>query len=363
MNGATATSTVIGSHTDPMVSIELGSAQDEAAWSDFVEKSPEAAFFHHWAWGDVIREAYGYETIKLLAKRGDNIVGICPLVDVKSPIFGRSLISTAFTIGGGIAAADTEAAIALAAASIEIGKSKNVQYVELRSEKALLTAWHTKDSVYAGFCKTMPEERDARLAEIPRKRRAEIRKALNFAEEGRLTVRFGQDIHTFHRIYAESLRNLGTPMFSKKFAQLLIDKFSQNAEVAIVEGDGEPVAALLSFYFRDKVMPYYVGAIGNARPLRAFDFLYWSLMDRAAQIGGNVFDFGRSKTGTPHFQYKKLWGFEPEALAYQYALVKATDIPNVNPNNPKFRLVSETWKKLPLPIANIAGPLLARHLA
>ena len=363
MSVAAATSAAPVSETDQSVSVDVESTQDGQAWSAYVAASPEATFFHDWAWGKVIHDVYGYETERLVAKKDGKIVGVCPIVDVNSPIFGRSLISTAFTVGGGIVADDGQIAAQLAAAAVEMGAARNVQYIELRSEKAVLRDWRTKDSVYAGFRKEMPVKTEERLLAIPRKRRAEVRKALKFAAEGRLTIRFEQDVDTFHKIYAQSLRNLGTPVFSKKFAKALIDAFGDSAEIAIVEGDGEPIAALLSFYFRNRVMPYYVGAVGNARALRVFDFLYWSLMERAAEQGANIFDFGRSKIGTPHFDYKKLWGFEPEPLAYQYALVKAGDVPDVNPNNPKFKLVSESWKKLPLPVANAVGPLLARHLA
>ena len=359
---ATSTAMII-TDDDHSTSIEFAGAQHEDEWRAYVDGATEASFFHHWAWGGVIREVYGYETLRLVARRDGKISGVCPLVDIKSPIFGRSLISTAFTVGGGILADDEITAEQLAAAAVEQGEARDVQYVELRSENATLQDWRTKDTIYAGFRKTMPAGAEERLSAIPRKRRAEIRKALKLANEGRLLIRFDNDIDTFHKIYAQSLRSLGTPVFSKKFAAKLMDEFGENAEIAIVEGDGEPVAALLSFYFRDKVMPYYVGAVGNARPLRAFDYLYWSLMERAAERGAHVFDFGRSKIGTPHFDYKKLWGFEPEPLAYQYALIRAADVPNVNPNNPKFQMVSEIWKKLPLPLANTIGPLLARHLA
>lgn len=343
--------------------VEEALPSDEVAWMQFVEQSGAASFFHHWGWGNVVEKAYGYKTIRLIARRDGAVVGVCPLVDVKSPIFGRSLISTAFTVGGGIGSSDPAAIEALAEAAIAAGQARNVQYVELRGREAKLAEWPTKDSTYAGFCKTLPQDEETRLKEIPRKRRAEVRKALKLYEEGRLTISFGRDVDVFHGIYAQSLRGLGTPVFSKKFVSAVMAEFSDKAEIAIVEGDGKPIAALLSFYFRDCVMPYYVGAIGAARPLKAFDFLYWRIMEQAASRGAPVFDFGRSKVGTPHFDYKKLWGFEPEPLAYQYALIKADAVPDVNPNNPKFKLVSETWKKLPLPFANFAGPILARHLA
>lgn len=335
----------------------------EEEWTSFVYTAPQATFFHDWRWGDVAERIYGHAPLRLAAKRNGKLVGVLPLTDVKSPFFGRSLISTAFTVGGGVAARDAAAAKALSIAAIEAGRSRNVQYIELRSEAALFDDWRTKDQIYAAFSKTMPTEEDARLAAIPRKRRAEVRKALKFEAEGRLSIRFDDDIDCFYDIYARSVRDLGTPVFSRKYAAMLKSVFGEAVEIAIVEGDGTPIAALVSFYFRDRIMPYYVGAAGEARVLRAFDFLYWKVMSRACEKGAPVFDFGRSKVGTPHHDYKKLWGFEATPLAYQYAMVKARDVPDVNPNNPKFKMVSAAWKRLPVPIANRVGPILAGNLA
>ena len=85
-------------------------------------------------------------------------------------------------------------------------------------------------------------------------------------------------------------------------------------------------------------------------------------MDEARQRGLKLFDFGRSKRDTGAFAFKKNWGFEPEPLYYEYHLVKAREVPEINPLNPKYRLLVATWKRLPLPVANALGPLIARNL-
>ncbi len=126
--------------------------------------------------------------------------------------------------------------------------------------------------------------------------------------------------------------------------------------------DGVPVASVMSFYFRDEVLPYYGGGTGEARRHAANDFLYWDLMRRACERGIRVFDFGRSKRDVGSFRFKKHWGFEPEPLAYEIRLVRATDVPDVNPLNPKYRMFVESWKRLPLPLSRLLGPPLARNL-
>jgi len=159
------------------------------------------------------------------------------------------------------------------------------------------------------------------------------------------------------------LRDHGTPIFPKKFAEALVREFHDDIEILEIYADGEPVLALLTFYGHGRTMPYYFGARRDARAHRAFDLSVWLQMRRGIELGFPVFDFGRSKYETGSFDFKHYWGFEPQPLEYQYALVNAAEMPNVNPKNPKFALVSKMWTKLPIPVANFAGPLLARHLA
>jgi FemAB-related protein (PEP-CTERM system-associated) len=158
------------------------------------------------------------------------------------------------------------------------------------------------------------------------------------------------------------VRNLGTPVFSRRYFEALLKTFGQDCDVVIILDAGEPVSAVMNFYFRDTVLPYYGGGTHAARRSGANDFLYWETMRRAAARGYRRFDFGRSKAGTGAFAFKKNWGFEPEWLEYEFYLKPGTAMPEKNPNNPKFAPLIEIWKRLPLPVANFIGPFLVRSL-
>lgn len=119
---------------------------------------------------------------------------------------------------------------------------------------------------------------------------------------------------------------------------------------------------MLSFYFRDEVLPYYAGDDAAARALAANDFKYWELMRRACERGCRVFDYGRSKLGTGPYAFKKNWGFEPQPLSYEYRLYKRDSVPQNNPANPKYRAFIALWKRLPLGVANALGPHIVRNL-
>ena len=333
---------------------------DSPAWEAFVATAPAATVFHGLAWQRVIAGSLGHATPYRCAWRGDRLVGVLPLVHVRSRLFGNSLVSVGFGVYGGILAEDGAAAQALADDAARLGATLGVDHVELRHTGESDLGWVTKSDLYVTFCRALAPTSEANLKAIPRKKRADLRKAI---DNRQLSVEVGGDFETFYRIYSESLRNLGTPVLPRRFYAAILAELGPAAELSAVHGPDGPVAALMTFYFRDRVMPYYGGATPAARPLHAYDLLYWSLMERAAARGALVYDFGRSKRGTGSFDYKTYWGFTPEPLHYAFHLIGKTDLPDVNPLNPKYRRMIETWQRLPLAVANAIGPMIARRIA
>lgn len=352
MSGATAMLqraliSVVNSHTPP------------AAWDEYVSAHGEATPFHMSAWPRSVERAYGYKTNYITAYRDDRIVGALALSDVRTPLLGRSFVSTAFSVGGGPLADDEESLLLLLETASVLAADAKVQYVECRSDFTADAKWFEKTGLYADFSLPVEAQEAVALSAIPRKRRAELRKGLKLKEEGRVTVRHDGKVDEFYNLYARSVHALGTPVFPKKFVEALVEKFGTMAEVLIIEVDGEPVAALLSFYFKNRVYPYYIGASDKARNARAFDLAYWEVMRRAAARDITTFEFGRSKVASGPFEYKKLWGAEPRMLTYRVRLISATEPPNVSPTNPKFSFFAKAWPRLPLAVANRVGPMLA----
>lgn len=334
---------------------------DKAAWDRYVERHPLGSFFQLFGWGEIAHNTYGYEPLYLAARRGEAIVGVLPLIDVKAPLLGRSLISTAFTVGGGPIGDDAGVVAALAEKAALMGEERRVQYVEFRGGVQPLDGWIQKTGKYAGFKMALPADESEHLKSIPKRRRAEIRKALAAEKKGALRLRLETDADGFHALYARSMRGLGTPVFPKKFLEEILNAFADKTEISFADYEGAPMAALLSFSFKGVVQPYYIGAAPIAKQAQAHEFLYWSLMRRAAAQGINTFDFGRSKVGSGPYKFKKLWGLTPELMAYQYKLIHAHAAPDLSSTNPKFTIAAELWKRLPLSVANRLGPLLAKN--
>jgi len=218
--------------------------------------------------------------------------------------------------------------------------------------------WLSRSDVYATFRRPIDGDDERNLKAIPRKQRAVIRRSL----ENGLVASVDQDVRCFHRIYAESVRNLGTPVFARRYFQLLVDEFADCSEILTVFDHGKPIAAVLSFFFKDEVLPYYGGGTPRARLRGANDFMYWEVMRRAAHRGCRVFDFGRSKIGTGAYAFKKNWGFPAAPLTYEFRVREGMKLPDHTPLNPKYRLYIAAWKRLPLAVANLLGPHIVRSL-
>jgi FemAB-related protein (PEP-CTERM system-associated) len=170
------------------------------------------------------------------------------------------------------------------------------------------------------------------------------------------------DLARFYAAYSESVHSLGTPVFGKRYFSELRAAFGDACEILTVWSQDQAIASVMSFYFRDEVLPYYGGGTRAARALKGNDFMYWELMRRASPRGVRVFDYGRSKRNTGSYSFKEHWGFKAEAMPYQYYLVKSRRMPDVSPSNPKYSLFVRGWKILPLAVSRVAGPLIARNI-
>jgi FemAB-related protein (PEP-CTERM system-associated) len=165
-----------------------------------------------------------------------------------------------------------------------------------------------------------------------------------------------------YRVYATSLRNLGTPAFPKRLLKNFLAEFPKAADILLVTKDGRVAAGVLNFYFRGTVMPYYGGSYPEFLKTGVNNFMYWELMRHAVARGCTKFDFGRSKIGTGAFAFKRGWRMTERPLPYRTLLVKATKLPNLNPTESKYQSAIELWKRLPVPVANTVGPLIVRGL-
>jgi FemAB-related protein (PEP-CTERM system-associated) len=340
------------------LSVKEFAGGDAPRWEAFVGRCAQATFFHRTQWREIVESVFRHRTHYLYAERADEIVGVLPLAHVTSRLFGSSLVSLPFCVYGGAAVTEPAARAALHRHATELASALRVGHLELRNREVTEPDWETRD-LYATFRKALLPDPEANFGSIPSKRRNMVRRATRAG----LRAVIDDSIDRFFPLYADNVHRHGTPPFPRRYFAALADAFGRDHEIlTVLDAGGRPVASAFLLYFRDEVIPYYVGDCLAAREVAANDFMYWEIIRHAAARGCRTFDWSRSKKGTGSFEFKRTWGFEPEPLRYEYLLVKGKRVPENNPLNPRYRLLIKLWQRLPLPVANLVGPHIVRSL-
>ncbi|HNQ23323.1 MAG TPA: FemAB family PEP-CTERM system-associated protein [Phycisphaerae bacterium] len=340
--------------------VELLAVAQEAAWDAYVSRHPDGTIFHTLAWRNAVRATFNHEHCYLAAWCGQTLVGVLPLTLIASRLTGRRLTSVPYAVAGGILADDADTAQALFRRARELAVEQRCTLLELRSARAGVAELPVLDR-YVGFQRILPTTPAEVLGWLPRKARAAAR---NARDKFGLTARFADEhLGTVWRLYACSMRRLGSINYPRRFFEELVARTPGQHWVSLIEWNGAPVAGLLTLLFRDTVLPYFVGVADAARVCHAANYVYLTLMERAVEYGYRVFDFGRTRRdNSGSYDFKRFHGFEPRPLQYQQyrpAGARATDW---SPTNPRLQWGRRLWPRLPLCITRPLGAYLARHL-
>ncbi len=343
----------------PALKVQAASPDDKRLEA-FVRGHAGATPFHLPQWSRAVEQGTGQRAHYLVAEQAGAVRGVLPLTEIRSRLFGNALVSAGFATGGGALAEDDETASALADAAWNLALALGCPTAELRGG-AVPAGWQASGGVYANFVRDLPADEGALLGIIPRRQRAEVRRALaSDLETSAGSDRRHRDAH--YRVYAESVRNLGTPVFPRALFEAALDHFGDEADIVVVWKDGRPLAALLNFYLGRTCQPFWGGGTWEARKCRANDLVYYELMRGAIARGCTRADFGRSKIGTGPWARKRIWDFEERPLTYAVRTLDGAAPREVNPLDPKYRLKIAAWRRLPLWLANRVGPAIARGL-
>jgi FemAB-related protein (PEP-CTERM system-associated) len=326
-------------------------------WQAYVTNSPDATFYHSLAWHDAVTSAFGHEPHYLIARRDGRAVGLLPMCLVRSWIAGRLLVSLPYSVYGGAIHDDDDAATALLAEAKQLAEQLDVRCIDLRSVRATLPGLTVVDR-YSTFRKTLPDRAEDVLPSLPRKARAAARGGLN--KHG-LTVEFDDRLlPAVWQLYARSMRRLGSPNYPYRFFRSLLDNTPDHHVVSVVKYQGRPAAGLVTFLFKDTVLPYFSGCIEMLDRYGTNNVLYLSLMEWGIEHGYRQFDFGRTrKDNQGSYDFKRHQGFEPEPLGYQIYVPPGREAPELVPGKGKFALAQRIYRRLPLFLTKRLGAWLA----
>jgi FemAB-related protein (PEP-CTERM system-associated) len=334
--------------------------QPPSDWDAFVSAQPDGSAYHRAGAVEIARRVFGLPVYFASVRDGSgSLRGILPLVEQASLAFGRFLVSVPYFTYGGILAEDGEAAGALAAAAGSLARERGARHVELRHRSAVagLALAERLDKVSLELALPATE------AELAKQLGSKLRSQIRRAEREGVEVRWGRGelVDEFYAVFARSMRDLGTPVYPRRFFGAVLDALP-DAEIATVRLAGRVQASALLVRHRDRVEVPWAAATPEGKRASANMRLYWELLRRAQAAGAAAFDFGRSSVDSGTYRFKLQWGAAPRQLHWHYWLPQGAALPQLNHANPKYALAVSVWQRLPLWCANLLGPAIAGKL-
>jgi serine/alanine adding enzyme len=344
-----------------MISVsEIHTYDEGIAWDRYVLNHAMASGYQLMGWRRVVEKAFGHRTFYLMVRdEHGQVRGVLPLVFVSSRLFGRFLVSMPFVNYGGVLTDGFDAQRALLEAAASRGTSLGATHIELRHERLLDLDWTSKQHKIS-MRLDLPREPEALWRRFPSKLRSQIRRAL----KEQLTVRIDgiEILDDFYRVFARNMRDLGTPVYGRRFFEAILEEFPKDARVCAVYLGRQPVAAGFLYGFKNTLEIPWASSDRRYNRLSANMLLYNAALEYACREGFATFDFGRSTPGGGTHRFKEQWGAHPVPLHWYHWSCDGRPVPDVSPENSKYALAVKMWKKLPLPLSRLIGPSIVRKI-
>ena len=333
--------------------------EDGTDWDSYVASQTTSSNYHLYGWREVIEKSFGHKTYYLAARKDDSeICGILPLVHMKSMLFGNFMVSMPFFNYGGMICGNENAADLLVAESRHILADKHADYAEFRHVECSMDAETKQHKV--SMILDLQGNVDEQWKALGSKVRNQVRKA----EKSGLSVKIGRIelLDRFYEVFCRNMRDLGTPVYGKKFFQNILETFRDTTRIIAVECEGTTIAAGLMIWFRNVLEVPWASSISDYRDKCPNNLLYWEAIKFAVSQGTKQFDFGRSTPGEGTYCFKKQWGAKPVPLYWQYLLEEGHQVPELNPSNPKYSLAIKLWQQLPVQVTKFLGPSIVKNI-
>jgi len=341
--------------------IEEATEINAVDWDAFLQRTPGANFYQAYGWRRVNNGQFGHDTHYLVARSasGGDICGVLPLVLLKSRLFGTILCSMPFVNFGGPCAANADVAQALLARATALTRELGADYTELRVLQPIQDDLPTTQNKVS-MTIDLDADPDRVWQAFTSKHRTNIRRVY----KNDIEVRHGRQelLGDFYHLLALSWQRLGTPIYRKAYFAEILEHFPEATRIFIAYRHATPVAAAFNGYFKDTVEGMWAGTSPDHQKLQPNYVLYWEMIRHACENGYRHFHLGRSTVDSNAEQFKKKWNAHAQQLYWQYILNGREDLPELNVNNPKYRLAIALWQKLPLSATQWFGPLIARSI-
>jgi serine/alanine adding enzyme len=339
--------------------IELKDSNNER-WNKFVKLHSAGTIYHLHEWRDLIYKLFGHKSYYLFSEdNSGDIIGILPMIRLKSRLFGDYIVSMPYVNYGSAIAATREQENELMEHANSLGKTLGVQHIEFRDVYKRQQTWPVKTDKVAMIL-DLPAEEDVLWQSLGSKLRAQIKRPLRENPEvlhGNVEL-----LEDFYSVFSENMRDLGTPVYPKLFFKTILETFPENCHLVIIRLNNKAVCAGFLIAYKQMIEIPWASSLREANPLGMNMLLYWEVIKYAREKGYQHFDFGRSTIDSGTYRFKKQWGAKMKQLYWHYWLSEGQNIPQLSPSNAKYKFAIASWKKMPVFITNIIGPGIVKNL-
>lgn len=336
------------------------SSEQLLKWDEYVSSHPEGSIYHLSAWQALIKKQFGHNSYYLYSADDKNeINGILPVVQLKSALFGNFIVSVPYFNYGGAIAKDKNIAATLMQEAGKFAQLKSASHVEFRDIEKHEGSWGLREDKVVMLL-DLPEDSETLWKNIGTKVRAQVKRPQRepvSCKQGGLEL-----LDDYYDVFARNMRDLGTPVYAKSFFKSILETFPENAHIVCVYHNDKPAAAGFLLGYKNRMEIPWASALREFNKISVNMYLYWEILKFSIEQGYTQFDFGRSTVNAGTYRFKKQWGAKPRQLYWHYWLADGEEVPKMNPDNPKYKLVINTWQKLPVWLTKIIGPHIVKNL-
>ncbi len=338
----------------------LDGAERIKQWDDYVASHPEGSIYHLTAWQLLISKQFGHSSSYLYSLDDkQKINAVLPVVQLKSRLFGNYMVSVPYFNYGGALADTAQLATGLMAEAGNIAQKNNASHVEFRDTQTYEGNWGLREDKVVMLL-DLPSESETLWKDIGTKVRAQIKRP----QREPVSVKHGglDLLDDYYQVFAQNMRDLGTPVYAKSFFKFILEAFPDNAHIICVYHNNKPAAVGFLLGYKNRMEIPWASALREFNRISVNMLLYWEVLKYSIEQGYTQFDFGRSTINAGTYRFKKQWGAKPRQLYWHYWLSEGQDVPRLNPDNPKYKLVIAVWQKLPVWLTKIIGPPIVKNL-
>lgn len=217
------------------------------SWNDYVDSNPAASLYHRAEWKYLIKKVFGHECYFYYASKNNQVVGVLPLVRLKSKLFGDFLVSMPYFNSGGAVANSLQMEQELMNAANSHAKKITASHVEYRddiSRKSLPSRTGKVNMILS-----LPETENKLWNSFPSKLRSQVMRARR--EKVNINAGGREFLADFYTVFTQKMRDLGTPVYGKDFFNEILQTFPESSTIISINLGGRPVAAAFLLGYKD----------------------------------------------------------------------------------------------------------------